>query len=142
MVTLVDHKNVGYLHDAGFDRLHIVSHARDQNHDGDVGDADNIDFVLPHPDGFNHDDVTAGSIEHRGNVGRCTGEPAEPAARRHAANVNALVGEVVLHANTVAQNRASGVRTGGIDGDDADFLVICAIQLGKLIDQSAFAHTR
>src|SRR5215472_15062140 len=101
MVTLVDHKNVGYLHDAGFDGLHIVSHARDQNHDGDVGNADDLDFVLPHADGFNHDDVTAVSIEYRGNVGSCASEPAERTARRHAANVNSRVGEVVLHANAV-----------------------------------------
>src|SRR5579864_7019647 len=120
MVALVDHKNVGNFHDAGFNGLHVVAHAGDKNHDGDVGDADNVNLILANADGFDHHDVATGGIEHSGHIGSCAGEPAERAARGHTANVNAGVGEVVLHANAVAENRTAGVRAGGIDGDDAD----------------------
>jgi len=49
---------------------------------------------------------------------------------------------MTLHADAVAQNRASGVRAGGIDRDDSDSAIFFAVKLRKLIDQRALAPTR
>src|SRR5262249_11451861 len=142
VVALVDHENIGNFHDAGLDRLHVVPHAGDEDDDGDIGDADDIDFVLADTYGFDHDDVAAGGVEHQRNVGARAGESSQRASRGHAADVNAGVGKVVLHADAVAEDGATGVGAGGIDGDDADFLVPFAIELGELVHQRALARAR
>ena len=49
---------------------------------------------------------------------------------------------MILHADAVAENRAAGVGTGRIDGDDADGAVLLAIVLGELIDQGALPCSR
>ena len=46
---------------------------------------------------------------------------------------------VSLHANTVTKNSATGVRTGGINGHNADRLPPSAIFAGKLVNQRALA---
>ena len=46
LIGLVDHEDVGDLHDAGLDRLHVVTHAGDQHDDGHLRDAGDLDFVL------------------------------------------------------------------------------------------------
>ena len=124
MVHFIDDENVGDLHDPGFDGLHIVAHSRDENHDSDIGQANDIDFVLADADSFDQDEVAAGGIEHRGDVGGGPGQSAQRAARGHAANVNAGIGKMVLHANAVAENCAAGVGAGRIDGDDADGVLL------------------
>ena len=48
LVGLVDHEDVGDLHDAGLDRLDVVAHAGHQHHDGDLRDAGDFHFVLAH----------------------------------------------------------------------------------------------
>ncbi len=138
-VAFVDHEDVGDLHDAGFDALHVVAHAGDEDDDGDIGDAHDVDFILADANGLDHNQVAAGGVEHGGNVGGGARQSAQGAARGHAANVDAGVGEVVLHADAVAEDGAAGVRAGGIDGDDADGLILLAIVLGQLVDQRALA---
>src|SRR5437868_650510 len=46
---------------------------------------------------------------------------------------------MILHANAVAENCASGVRTGGIDRDDASRASLLAVELRELVDQRALA---
>lgn len=46
---------------------------------------------------------------------------------------------MILHADSVAQNRPTGVRASGIDRDDPDRTVFFAIVLGQLINQRALA---
>src|SRR3954470_5982256 len=46
---------------------------------------------------------------------------------------------MLLHTNAVAKNCSAGVRTGGIDRDNSDGLLLLAIMLGQVIDQRAFA---
>src|SRR5206468_4911299 len=102
-VTLVDDEDVGDFHDAGFNGLDIVAHAGDEDHDGDVGQANDVDFILADADGFDQDEVASGGVQKCGDVGGGAGQPTEGAARGHAADVNARVGKVVLHADAVAE---------------------------------------
>src|ERR1019366_2042514 len=87
-VRLVDDENVGDLHDARLDRLHIVAHARYEHHDGDVGKLHDIDFILSDPDGFHHHKIAATGIENGSNVGGGARQSAKRSAGRHAANKN------------------------------------------------------
>ncbi len=100
------------------------------------------DFVLPDADGFDQNAVAAGGVEHGGDVRRRARQPTQRSARRHAADVNPRVREMILHADAVAQNRSAGVRTGRVHGDDADGLVVLAVVLGQLVDQRALAGSR
>ena len=123
-VALVDHEDVGDLHDAGFDGLHIVAHARHQNDDGDIGQAHDVHFILPDSDGFDHDQVASRGIEHGRDIRRGASQSAQRTARGHAANVDSGIGKMLLHADAIAQNRSARVRACGIDRDDADGLVL------------------
>ena len=63
-VALVDDENVGNLHDASLNRLHIIAHTRDQDDDCNIGKTHDINLVLPNTDRLNHDQVTASSVEY------------------------------------------------------------------------------
>src|SRR3989454_2989579 len=76
-VTFINDENVSDLHDSGFDGLHIVAHAGDEDHNGDIGHAHYVDFVLADTNGFNHDEVAAGGVEHSGYVGGLASQAAE-----------------------------------------------------------------
>ncbi len=119
-VGLVDHEDVGDLHDPGLQRLHIVSGAGYHDDDRDVGGADDLDLVLPDADGLDEHDVEAGRIEHERHVVSRPRQAAEMPARGHAADEDALVARMLLHAHAVAEQRAAREGAGRIDGDDAD----------------------
>ena len=141
-ITFVDHKDVGDFHDAGLDGLHVIAHARNQNDDGDVGKTNDVHFILSDTDGFDHDDIATRGIENSRSVGRGAGQATERTAGGHAANEDAGIGVVVLHANAVAQNRSPGVRTGGIHGYDAGGFASFAVMARQLVHQRALAGTR
>src|SRR3989442_385828 len=65
----------------------------------------------------------------------------QEAARGHRTDVDASIGGVTLHPDAVTQNRAAGERAGGIDGDDADSLLLLPVEGGQTIHQRAFART-
>ena len=121
-IGLVDDEDVGDLHDAGLERLHLVAGARHERDDRDVGGADDVDFVLADADGLDEDDVLAGGVEDQRDFAGGARQAAEVAARRHAADEDAGVGGVRLHAHAIAEDGAAGERAGRIDGDDADRL--------------------
>ena len=120
-------------------RLHVIAHAGNQNHDGDISQANDVHLVLTDADGLDQHQVAPAGIEHRGDIGRGAGESAERAARGHAANECAGVAGVRLHADAIAKNRASGKWRGGIDGDDSDGLLALAVLCGQGIHQRAFS---
>jgi hypothetical protein len=49
---------------------------------------------------------------------------------------------MLLHADAIAQNRAAGLGTGGVDREHADLLALIAQHAGELIAQGAFACAR
>ena len=110
----------------GLERLHLVAGARHERHDRDVGGADDVDLVLSDADGLDQHDVLAGGVEDERDLRRGARQAAEMAARRHAADEDAGIAGVRLHAHPIAENGAAGERAGGIDGDDADRLPGCA----------------
>ena len=62
------------------------------------------------------------------------------AARRHAADEDAVVAGVRLHPHAVAEDGAAGERAGRIDGDDADGPPGGADGVGQPIDERALAR--
>ncbi len=64
-VGLIDDQDVTNLHNAGFHRLHVISHARHQHDHTDVRSFGNLDFILTDTDGLNDDFFIAGRIEDR-----------------------------------------------------------------------------
>src|ERR1700692_3344806 len=134
-VALVDDEDVGDFHDSRLYRLHIIAHARHENHDRDIGQPHNIDFVLPYANSFDDHKIAARSIKHGSSIGRGARKTTERPASSHAADINSGIAIVILHADAVAQNCTASVRAGGIYRDDADGSIFFAIEFGELIDQ-------
>ena len=141
-IAFIDNEDVGDLHDAGLDGLHIIAHAGNQDHHRDIRQADNVNFILAHAYGFHQHHVLAAGIEHRGHVSGGARQAAQKSARRHAADVDAGVRMVRLHADAIAENRPASVRTGRINRDDAHRLLFLAILARQLIHQRALAAAR
>ena len=141
-IALVDHEDVGDLHDPRLERLHIVSRARDEDDDRDVGGADDVDLVLADADGFDDDEALAGRIEDKRRVAGRAREPAHVPARRHAANEDLIVFGVRLHAQPIAENGPSGERTGRIHGDHAERFSRLSRFGREAIDQRALPRAR
>ncbi len=136
-IALVDHENIGNLHNAGLDALHIVAHAGHQHNDGDVGQAHDVDFILADAHGFEQQALLAAGLDHGGNIRRGAGEAAQRAAGRHAAHVEAGIGIVLPHADAIAQDGSAGVGAGGVDGNHSDGRLLRAVSASEPIDQRA-----
>ena len=76
-VGLVHHEDVGHLEDPGLRRLHAVAHARREQHDGRVGQRDDVDLGLADADRLDQHDVAPGRVEHAQGLRRGAREPAE-----------------------------------------------------------------
>ena len=106
-IRLVDGEQIGDLQHAGLDRLHLVAQARRFHDDGRVRRAGDIDLGLPHADRLHQDALEAGGIEHGDHIGRGVRQPAQIAARRHAADEDAGIARQIAHAHPIAQQRAA-----------------------------------
>jgi len=62
-VGFVDDEDVGDLHDARLEALHVVTHAGNEHDEGDIGEARDFDFVLTDADRFDEDNVFATGFE-------------------------------------------------------------------------------
>src|SRR5580765_634778 len=141
-IGFVEDEDVADLHQAGLHVLNIVAEARDEHDDHAIGEANDVDFVLADADGFDEDLVLASSVEEQRDFGGGASEAAKESASGHGANENSGITGVRLHANSIAEDSASGVGTGGIDSDDADGFFVFAMVRGKAIDEGAFASAR
>ncbi len=140
-IGLVDDEDVGDLHDAGLEGLHLVAGARHDGHDRHVRRPDDVHLVLADADGLDQHDVEARGVEHRRGFSGRPREPAEVPARRHAADEDALVLGVRLHAHAVAEHGPAAVRAGRIDREHAHRATARA-QLGRDADRRACSCRR
>ncbi len=138
-VGLVDDEDVRDLHDAGLERLHLVSRARHEGHDRHVGRAHDVHLVLADSHRFDQHDILAGGIEHQRRIAGCARQSAQVATRRHAADEHVRVPRVGLHPDPVAENRPAAVRAGGVDRDHPHGGPPAPIQGGQPIHERALA---
>src|SRR5579859_7366488 len=141
-VALVHDEDVGDLHDAGFDGLHIITHAGDEDDHGDVRQADDVHLILAHADGLHHDALAAAGVKHGGGIGRSARQSAEKTAGRHAAHEDARIGMVRCHADAVTENGAARIWTGWIHCQYANRSSLAAVVTGELVYQRALASAR
>ena len=88
-IALVNHENIGNLHNASLETLYIVAHAWHQHHDGDVRQAYDVDFILSDTHSFDQQALLATGFDDHGNICGSTGEAAQRAAGGHASQVEA-----------------------------------------------------
>src|SRR6185312_10787197 len=141
-VALVDHEHVRNFHNAGFDRLHIVSHSGHENYDGDLREAHDINFILTDSDSLDEDNVFPRCIEQRGNIRSRRSESSEKASSRHTADIDSRIGVMCQHANTIPKNRAARIGARRIDRNDPNCLFLLAILACELIDKCALTRSR
>jgi hypothetical protein len=138
-IGLVDDEDIGNLHDACLDRLHVVSGTRHEHQNRHVGRPDDVDFVLANADGLDDHDVLAGGIEDERHVAGRAREPAKVATRRHAADEDPLVLRVDAHAHAIAEECAARKGARRIDGDDPDRPTQTTDLDGQAVDERALA---
>ena len=141
-IGLVDHEDIGDLHDAGLQGLHLIAGAGHERHNRHIRGAHDVHFVLPDSDGLNDDDVVPGRVEDDGGFGGRPREASQMASRRHAADKHALVFGVRLHAHAVAQNRSAAVRARRIDAQHADGTPALANLCREPVHERALAGAR
>ena len=78
-IGLVDHEDVGDLHQAGLVRLHAVAPSRVDDDDRRIGLAGDLDLDLAHANGLDEDQSPAEGIEQAHGFRRGEGETAEMA---------------------------------------------------------------
>ncbi len=88
----------------------------------DIREFRHFHFILAHADRFDQNHVLAGGIQQQRHVGSGSGQPAEMPARGHGTDEHPGVGVMAEHADAVAQNRATGVRAGGIHREHSNRL--------------------
>ena len=141
-IGLVDHEDIGDLHDAGLDRLHIVTHARDEHHHGYLRDGSNLDFVLPDADRLDDDVIPAGGVHQARQIGGRPCNATHGPAGGHRADEDSGVGVVLLHADAIAQNGAAGGATARVHGEDGDGLSLLAQFQREGVHQRALSRSR
>src|SRR5438309_5388396 len=121
-IGLVDAEQVGDFQDARLDRLDVVAQAGHHHHHGGVSQAADLHLVLADTHRLDDDDVLAHRVEDADAVAGGARQPAELTARRQGSNEHSRVERVILHADAVAEDRASRERTGRVDRHHADGL--------------------
>ena len=141
-IGLVDDEDVGDFHDASLERLHIVAHTGYEDDDRHVGYARNLDLVLAHTDGFDGDEIFAGSVEHDRRIRRGTREAAKMAACGHTANKDAGIVRMRLHPNAIPEHGAATERARRIDREDANSAPGFPPARHEAVDKRALACAR
>ena len=91
-----------------------------EDHDDRVGEPHDVELGLPDADRLDEHDVHAEGVEQPDDVARRARQAAVAAARGEAADEDARVEEVRLHADAVAEHGAARERARRVDRDDAD----------------------
>ena len=140
LVGLVDDEDVGDLHDAGLHYLHVVAHSRREDEADRVRYLHDVDFGLPDADRLYDDRVEAAGVEYERGLVRAAADAAEISARAHAADEDALLDRVVLHAQAVAENSAASEGARRVYRYYADLLALGLELRDEPVDEGALAR--
>jgi len=138
-IGFVDDEHLSDLHNTRFKRLNIVSRARREDHQSHMSQPCDLDFVLPHADGFDQDHVPTRGIQEHDHFSGRTREAAQRSAGRHGTDKDPRIGMMILHANAIAQNRSTGIGAAGIHSDHRNRLPFPPKKPRKLIAECAFS---
>ena len=109
-IALVDHEDVGDLHQARFVGLHRIAPAWVDHNNGGVGFARDLDLYLSDTNGLDQDPFATNGIEQANGLGGRQRQAAKMTTRGHRANEHTGIGGVILHTHTIAQDGAAGKR--------------------------------
>src|SRR5882762_9202408 len=141
-IALVDHVELGNLHDARLQRLDAVSRFGHEYQHRGLGRCGDVELGLADADRLDEDAVESERLEHIRDLFGGRGEPALRSPRGHRANEHAWIETHRLHADPVAEQRATGEGAGGIDGDDGHLETLLAIGADQLLGEGALARAR
>ena len=109
-VCLVHHEDVTDLQNPGLGSLDAIAHSGCEEHQGGIGQPGHLDLALAHPDGLDHDGVTASRIQDAQRLRSRPRQATEVTPTGHRADVDLWVERMVLHADPVTQQGATGER--------------------------------
>ncbi len=136
-VALIDHVQLGDLHDASLERLDAVARFGHEDQHRCLGRGSNVELGLSDPDRLDQDAIESECLQDVGDFFGGGRETALRAARRHRANEDARVEAHRLHPNAVAEERTAGKGTGGIDSDHGDFEAALPVGTHQLFGEGA-----
>src|SRR5439155_26140771 len=102
-----------------------------------VGDANDLDLLLPHSDGLDQNDAVPERVEDVDDARGGARETAGVTAARHAADEKALVEETLAHPNSVAEDRAAAEGRRRVHRDDRDAVGRRAVRAGEPVHERA-----
>ena len=137
-IGLGDDDDIGQLHYAGLHELQAVARTRLDAENDAVDGEGNIGLRLADADAFDQHPVEQGAHQG-GRRDRLVGQAAEPVARCHGADENALIFRVGRHARAVAEKRAAGAPRRRIDRDHAHRLAAPAPVAQQRVGERRFA---
>ena len=117
-VRLVDHEDIGDLHDPRLQRLDAVTGLGDEHEDRRIRAAAHIELRLSDADGLDDDTIEGRGVEHIADLAGRRRESAQGTTRRHRADEDTAVERDRFHPDPVAEQRAARKRARRVDGDD------------------------
>ena len=123
-VGLVDHHEVGELHDPALEALQLVAAARRDEHEEEVDHRRDLHLRLADADRLDQHDVEAGGLAQQQRLARAARDAAERAAGRRRAHERVRRARQLLHAGLVAEDRAAAARARRVDREHRDAVVV------------------
>src|ERR1700730_17883608 len=138
----VDDEDVRDLQDAGLDHLDTITEVWREHDDGGVRDRGDLELRLADPNGLQDHWVKAESAQQPDRLARRQRQAAEMAARAHATDEHSRIQSVALHADAVAENRATGEWRVGVRRDHGHGTIELSQSRDERVDQSRLAGSR
>jgi hypothetical protein len=101
-IGFVNDKHVRDFQNSRLDSLDVIAEAGRLNHNRGMRELSNIHFALACTDGFNNDDIVAGSIKDLCKGSGRLSESAHRAARGHGTDEHTLIAGKIAHAYAVS----------------------------------------
>jgi hypothetical protein len=139
-VALIDDKDVPDFHDAGLEGLNVITHPGNQHDNGDIGELDDIDFVLPDSDGLDENGVSSRRVKNANNVCCGSGEPPQGTARGHASNKDSGIRRKRIHPDAIAEDRTSCEGAAWVYCDDSYLGIVLPVRRGEAVHERAFTR--
>ena len=141
-VGFVDHEQVGNFHDSGLDGLDGVAAFRHQRQNSRIRRGRYIELRLTDAHRFDDDEVSAERVEELDDTSGSSGQPALMPSGRHAADKDAGVQVMLLHADAVTQNCPARKGTRRVNGDNTDRLALLPGVRREPVREGALAGAR
>ncbi len=141
-IGLIDHDDVGHLHQAALDPLQFISCPSERDEDQDIDHLADGSFGLPNPHRFDENVSVACRLTKKNCVARVGCDSAVGTTRWGGTDEGHLAGREKVHARLVAENASPAELTAGVHGEYGDVLTAFVNETpSESFDETTFARS-